>query len=1314
MTRLNSKKMLTVLISVAMIFSALAVVSLMAQPAYASGTGLSSITPTVFGETSGVVTATTVEAPNAGSSVYTSGSTIYFYLSTKDSSSGIIGSYIGTYTLPAGDTAIPGGATFTLFSSATSVAAGSYYVLSSNSASPTAAGASFPEYVAVTIISTQPSIALEVTKGVTASQPITTTYGSTVYITGSGWDPSSTVDVYLSYVGGSSPGSSAISFTTTSAGNVPTGTSFTVTDLSGTVSSSGSYLASAYSIVAYEAETNGATYPQGGVTADTTMNVAPSITISPGSISGSASSSTLTTITGHGFVSGEKIAAFPTGSSGTSPITVQSGSSFVNAYYATGVASVASVGTFTISSVTIPVKVASENSVAGQEVQITATGPATTDAFSDVLYVSTPGVSPALYVSPTTGIPGSGLYAVVTGFTGGGTVSVLFDGSALGSPTTLDVNGFGASSSSLVVPSVQAGTYTLIATDGTYSATATFTVTASTVEITDSASNPVNGEYVLGSAVASKIASSPTADTVEISVTGLAAYAPVTVSDTGFATTTYATSNLFSVDTQYYNTNSAYLFTPSEGFIGTTGFTANGLGEFTLTYTPDYAASTATGTSFNVAVTSTVSGSATYYAVGLATVTLGATSYKPTSTVTATLTGLIPAGSATAPTAAGFEGPYALSLDGSTSPLTLTSGGLSAESYNAFAASSGGSATVSFAFSSETAGVHTLAVVPYASTLTVNEALGTNYELISSSASTTGTAKVNSDLSTVVGGSGTSGSPYTGYPALTSADNNGYGLEVDFYDMQANAAVTISVYGSTGTIVSSIPTSATTDANGAATVFIPFPAAVGGHTFGIVFSQTVGSTSTTITGSTVFYEDLAAVSFEPSSFALNGGSVANDYKSYFSAEASSGTNVTFYANSLLPNTEYDVFLGTSAAGTFSAGEYVTSFVTGSAGDFVTGVIVPIPSTEATGTYYIDVSPSSQGQSGTATLKLTLEVTSMLNAFPGQIVQFSLPITGTPLPMQPGTGILSGTEYNTYGTVYVNVMFNSTAYVTVPTVFGMVGTTVYLNGSYLAPNAAAGTYYTVSYNWTQSYSSGSFSGGTPSGTESFSISGTAAGTSTLTIVTGSGALLIAISTQGIATLITDTINSAMKVPISELNAVITSLNSTSVKITTAFGNMTTTLAAIKANVTSVVSGVAVLSTELGNVQTSLASLNATIVSLNGTTATLSTSLGQVKTSLSGINATVTSINNGVATVQTSLGTLTGTVTAMNGTVATISTNVGTIQTTVGQVKTYTSGFSTLEIFLIVAIVLILITLVIASLAVSSSNKVARKIEEQKKQ
>jgi YVTN family beta-propeller protein len=182
-------------------------------------------------------------------------------------------------------------------------------------------------------------------------------------------------------------------------------------------------------------------------------------------------------------------------------------------------------------------------------------------------------------------------------------------------------------------------------------------------------------------------------------------------------------------------------------------------------------------------------------------------------------------------------------------------------------------------------------------------------------------------------------------------------------------------------------------------------------------------------------------------------------------------------------------------------------------------------------------------------------------------------------------------------------------------------------------------------------------------------------------------------------------------LSSIDAKIASVNNGIATLQTSIGNVQASLSSLNASVMNINSGIATLQTSLGYITTNLTAINAKLTSVNGTVATVSTDVGNIQTSLSSLNTQVTSISGTTATIQTDLGTLQGTVTSISGTTATIQTDLGTLQT---NVKSATSGIGNTMIFEVVVLILVLITLVLAGLAMNSSNKLAKKIDEMKKQ
>ena len=246
----NNKKMLTVLISIAMIFSALAILSFAAQPAYAAS-GTITLDPTVFTDHSG---STTIVVVNGGT--FGSGATVTFYESSTDTFTSSSHS-VGTFTLPAGTTTLSNAVV--TFSTIPSTAA---YIAASDDG-----GTTFTSPVAITVTSLNPSISV-------STSPITP--GSTETVTGSGFDSGSSITLYLNYASGPTLISSF------SASALTSGVTFSVpTNLPG--SSTGL----TYHIVAQESSSSSTNY---GITADSSFALVPEVTVSPASISGATSS----------------------------------------------------------------------------------------------------------------------------------------------------------------------------------------------------------------------------------------------------------------------------------------------------------------------------------------------------------------------------------------------------------------------------------------------------------------------------------------------------------------------------------------------------------------------------------------------------------------------------------------------------------------------------------------------------------------------------------------------------------------------------------------------------------------------------------------------------------------------------------------------------------------------------------------------------------------------------------------------------------------------------------------------------------------
>ncbi|MEM0161422.1 MAG: hypothetical protein QXZ12_08235 [Thermoplasmata archaeon] len=421
------------------------------------------------------------------------------------------------------------------------------------------------------------------------------------------------------------------------------------------------------------------------------------------------------------------------------------------------------------------------------------------------------------------------------------------------------------------------------------------------------------------------------------------------------------------------------------------------------------------------------------------------------------------------------------------------------------------------------------------------------------------------------------------------------------------------------------------------------------------------------------------------------------------------SSLSFTLSGFSANSYYNIYFGTINVGT-----YLTD-TTGSLSSSFTVPIVPA------GTYAVTVTAINSNSviaaaSYTIVPSSTITLSTNNYAFPTELVQFSwAPSTS---PYEPSTGSsISGTGY---GPVYVTVYLNGTAYTTLQATYGK-GTTVYLNGSFTAPNLVAGAYWALSFGWTQNiYTIGTHTAnGSTYPNTYIGKSATYFG-----LISGNGALLTGITPSEIATLeisINSTITSAMQVPLSELNAAVVSIEGTSVQISTAFGQMETNISAIKASIQTIQNGEVFINTTIGKAMTKLNNINAAIIDVNGSIIRLNSTLGTLSTTLNNLVPTITKINattiaidtlagninynltsfsslqiksmnndmisiegyiNGLnVTMQSSLSALNGTVktTAANvsslvGSAATIQTDLGSIS---GHITTVQSGVASIQ-------------------------------------
>lgn len=343
------------------------------------------------------------------------GSTVYFYVSSQSSSSGIIGSYIGSYALPAGSTTLYYAHVEFTFPDLTP---GTYYILASNSPSPSSASAQFSSAFGITVSSLKPTLTIS------GSQPM-----NPATLTGSGWDPGATVSLFLAGVDGTPLFSSVVgNFTATSSGSVPLGSEFTVPSVS----------MGSYTIVAEEVSSSS---PNDGITSDSPMSVTPFMSVSPYDTSGTLGSSF--NIYGYGFPAGVNLISNSLKVGGISE--------------SNSPATASQSGSFTVSAQIIT--------------KLTTTGPQTvsieynssTYSQSNAIFVSTPGVtgpSLSLTVLSRYVYPNSPFKAVAYDFPASSNVQLYLGNQSIGEITT-DANGFGIYEGYL--PYAPAGSYNAVA-----------------------------------------------------------------------------------------------------------------------------------------------------------------------------------------------------------------------------------------------------------------------------------------------------------------------------------------------------------------------------------------------------------------------------------------------------------------------------------------------------------------------------------------------------------------------------------------------------------------------------------------------------------------------------------------------------------------------------------------------------------------------------------------------------------------------------------------------------------------------------------
>lgn len=953
----HTRSLITVIIAMVMILSALFAMFPNAAATTASGTVTYSPT---------IVTPLQLSSPGAFSPVmvasggsFTGVTNFYFYWSTTNSVTGLLNvtaskapAYAFSYSPQAGATTFSNALLVpnTKFSNTTMQPGATLYLLASTSNALTTKTTNIPLMGSVPFTVSQYSPAITIENIYTGSfgnsnTPVSVPASSYVLIQGSGFGPSS---------------SSAAIYIDNNGTNIEIGT---VSLVSGSVAAN-QYVQLPdnlpYGDYAVFAVDN--TF---GETAGAGVLLTEQITVSPLSISGSQTSTF--TINGFGFPANSVIKPY---SSVSTAVTVGPSQAVQ-----TGV-TIGSNGEFTLQVTGLNPAITTPG---GQTISIKfvqTNGNTVTVSFPDAIYVSIPGQTPFFSVidlntGTSFGFAGDSMEILGGDFPASQSGTVFFDGITYNFVT--DSNGFfELVGSQYTVPNLPAGKFTVEANVVGITASAQFFI-GGQQSILDSAFNNLNGEYAsVGS-------------TVYVVLMGLAPYTPIDVTDTGLATEYSFSGGDLGFANHYLN-----IVTVNNGSFNpvTNYFYANGNGYLNISYKITYASSFAgvvTQDEFSITVINENTGngiaSANYFVAstlydmffgaGLTSDGVGHGSATPGSVYSLTFNDvLVPLGAPTTPEGAGFAGPYSVYFDNTL--MTLTSG------KTTFTADSSGSASVSFVVpKSASYGVHTITVYGASTTSgsgSTSQPIYMNPEFIVSQSGKGATVVTNSFYTSVLGGTGTFSSPFQFY-------SNGSGvwdIEFDLYNFPAGARVELNIYSSTG--LSIVPVSI--DSNGAGSYFFYPGEDVGMISYMINFTATYAGSAVPINSNLWYYETVPVVAYDAAPFGDNGFAPATDWLSYTGSNNTAGmTGFSVYAYSLLPNTEYNIFLSSSTTvgnvvlATFETDAYGSGSFSGM-----------LPFWVQSGKYYLDVAPATASPNAVASLYLTMEVSQngFAYAFPGMM------------------------------------------------------------------------------------------------------------------------------------------------------------------------------------------------------------------------------------------------------------------------------------------------------------------------------------------
>ncbi len=1205
-----------------------------------------------------------------------SSSNISFYWSTTPSTSGIATGASFIFTPYAGETSMPAGTIITpTGTSGPSVTSGEtvYLIASFDSSSPTSA-VGFAQF---TISPLTPTLYLSSSPSATSAMDASIASGSTVYVSGAGYSPSTTsVPIYFNYDGSSIMLGTAKAV----AGNIAP-QPFTVPTNLPAVYDSSTHSLGHYALVSVDST---------GVTAVAALEITPSITLSQYILQAGAVNTI--TISGTGFAANQYIQANSitiTSSIGTnSLVTVPSTGSFSVSFKTPKLAAFSSTLSNDIATVSVMEYYSS-----------TVTIDTITSASASIsAYVSSPtydtmGVGVTAGASDSDTVHSGAMYTYVALGLPAFTTFELMVGPDNVVPFTS--NAFGGAVGTFTVPTnLPAGTYVMTATNPTYGLSAQETVSL-TIEGSATSSMVTSGYSFLP---AGYLAGETGEGSFDIAGTGFAADAPISItalSPPGAsigdfkiaapATTSQDGSFNYTVtvcsDMGFSTGTSTNLFL-TFAYGTPTSTTVELTDVFTQYVSPDVGAfSTHIGSSSTSSVPDNVSlviGSSSQLLVSGASYTLmfgtmSVVTFVPTSsgvTVTSEMPGTAVTGTTSGVTVHFLiptvpSGLYPINLELNSKEIGQTS----YESSFFLVTNSGGTPTV------EIQDVNALKAAAIGTTTYGSRIVGMAQGAVSSA-----TDSLPDSVNVFA----------FGYPVVTSPT----------YTLFSSDAL--------------ISTHTASDSS-----------SLGAYFTEVSLSSAPGGKYLIDVNNSVTQASLSNAAYFTVSAAFGGSSYSGDI----------GSSVSFTACGLMPNTNYVIEIN----GTVLSGASYTSSSTGVAsGSFV---IPTLPVSQPTGTDYplelaLASNPSSMVAKSTLRIDFPSEITLSPGyaAFPTEPVSFTWTLPSSDhidSPSTFGAGPIQVTVYldgSPITTVQAQYGTNTSGFPT-------------LSGTFAMPNGVPGTVYLISFNYSQrvaytytsqytpygstKYYTGSSTFSAPivlsTGSGAFMVS-ISSSTLVATIQTAIGNAMkvpladlnASIKAINGASVLINTKFGEMNTTLGIMNASVSQILQNSLVLTTDLGHVQVTLSQIDARLISFNSTLAVINTTAGQLKLNIASLNASVTAFNGNIVSIKTSLGTMSGSLASINGTVRSNAAGIsslvgstATISTSLGTVSGKVTSISGGIATIQTKLGALNTTVSSIHTSTdkvsSSLSNTLIFEIVALVLVIITLALVAVVMVRVKK-----------